>query len=203
MILIFKFLHLVNRVFDRYRSRYYASLYGNRVLLELPVSFGANTSITMPMANMAVRLKIGSGTRFRKNCFLLLDATGQLTIGRTVFFNNGCSISCLERVEIGDNTLFGEGVKLYDHNHIFNQAGRPVHEQGYTKGAIRIGSNCWIGSNCIILKGVEIGDNVIVGAGCLLTTSVPANTVVRMSAQLSTTELVLRQPPAGPVAGTN
>ncbi len=41
----------------------------------------------------------------------------QLIIGDNVFMNNYCSINCLDEIEIGENTLFGEGVKLYDHNH--------------------------------------------------------------------------------------
>jgi acetyltransferase-like isoleucine patch superfamily enzyme len=38
-----------------------------------------------------------------------------------------------------------------------------------------IGKNCWIGSNAVILPGVELGDNVIVGAGAVVTKSFPEN----------------------------
>ena len=41
-------------------------------------------------------------------------------------------------------------------------------KQGYSKGPIKIGSDCWIGSNVTILKGVNIGDNVIIGAGSII-----------------------------------
>ena len=33
---------------------------------------------------------------------------------------------------------------------------------------IRVGRDCWIGSNVHDFKGVTIGDNTIIGAGCLI-----------------------------------
>lgn len=45
-------------------------------------------------------------------------------------------------------------------------------------GTIVVGNNVQIGSNAIILPGVNIGDNVIIGAGSIVTKDVPNNTVV-------------------------
>lgn len=42
----------------------------------------------------------------------------------------------------------------------------------------RVGENCFIGGNSLILPGVEIGDNCIVGAGSVVTKSVPARCLV-------------------------
>ncbi|MDO4931779.1 MAG: DapH/DapD/GlmU-related protein [Prevotellaceae bacterium] len=41
-----------------------------------------------------------------------------------------------------------------------------------------MGNNCWIGTRCIILPGVEIGDNCIVGSGAVVTRSFPANSII-------------------------
>jgi hypothetical protein len=46
------------------------------------------------------------------------------------------------------------------------------------KGSIVVGENAFIGTNCIILPGVEIGRNAIVGAGSVVTKNVPENTIV-------------------------
>lgn len=43
---------------------------------------------------------------------------------------------------------------------------------------VRIGRNCFIGANSIIMPGVEIGDSVIVGSGSVVTKSVESNVIV-------------------------
>lgn len=42
----------------------------------------------------------------------------------------------------------------------------------------RIGENCFIGGQSLILPGVEIGDNCVVGAGAVVTKSVPPRSIV-------------------------
>lgn len=104
---------------------------------------------------------------------------GRLIIGNNVRFNNYCSINCMERIEIGDNTWFGEGVKIYDHNHKYSDKEKPFVMQGMKTGPIHIGENCWIGSNTVILQNVKIGDNCVIGANNLIYKSVPDNTIIK------------------------
>jgi acetyltransferase-like isoleucine patch superfamily enzyme len=124
-------------------------------------------------------LNIGQQVTFREYCSVMIYNNAHLSIGENVFFNRYCSINCLSNIVIGQNTIFGEGVKLYDHNHKFGEEGKPIWEQGYKKGNITIGSNCWIGSNVTILNNVEIGNNVVIGAGCLIYKNIPSNCVVK------------------------
>ena len=65
-----------------------------------------------------------------------------------MFFNNDCSITCLNKITIGANCLFGENVKLYDHNHKFRNENVKISEQGYTLGEIE---------DVVLLKNAEIG----------------------------------------------
>lgn len=60
-------------------------------------------------------------------------------IGNSCFFNNGCSINANKSITIGDGTLFGENVKIYDHNHRFRERDILIKEQGFTMGEIEIG----------------------------------------------------------------
>lgn len=46
----------------------------------------------------------------------------------------------------------------------------------FTKGDIKIGNNCWIGENAMIMSGIEIGDGCIVGAGEVVRRKMPAFT---------------------------
>ncbi|KAA0126501.1 acyltransferase [Chryseobacterium sp. SN22] len=125
------------------------------------------------------KVAIGSSVNFRNYIHILVEKKAKLTIGNGVFMNNFCSVNCLDSISIGENTLFGENVKLYDHNHSYNAAPEfNVSKSDFSTAPIKIGKNCWLGSNVTILKGVSIGDNCIIGAGCTVFKDVPSNTKV-------------------------
>lgn len=124
----------------------------------------------------AEKILLGNNINIRNYCNILVGNNAKLILGNRVFVNNYCSINCLEKIEIGENTLFGEGVKLYDHNHQYSSDR--IEHQKFNTSPIKIGKNCWLGSNVTILKGVTIGDNVIIGAGCTIYKDVPPNSVV-------------------------
>lgn len=102
--------------------------------------------------------------------------SGKLILHDGVFINNSCSFNCMERIEIGNGTMMGEGVRFYDHDHSYT--AEKIEKWQWTTAPIRVGRDCWIGSNVTILKGVTIGDNTIIGAGCLIRNDVPENSVV-------------------------
>jgi acetyltransferase-like isoleucine patch superfamily enzyme len=113
----------------------------------------------------------------------------EIKIGHNVLFNNYCSINVLDNLEIGDNTWFGEGVKIYDHNHRYKNRKIPFTDQGFSSGRIIIGSNVWVGSNTVILQNVTIGDNCVIGANCLIHRSVPPNTIVKSNTRYMVEEI--------------
>lgn len=124
------------------------------------------------------RLRLGRNFQFRKNFSLLLDKQGKVLLGDNVFFNNFCTVCAHNEIIIGNGTIFGENVKIYDHNHIYSNPDLPIKKQGYTSAPILIGKHCWIGSNVTILKGVTIGDNCVIGAGCVVYKNIPSNTIL-------------------------
>lgn len=103
-------------------------------------------------------------------------SSGKLILHDGVFVNNSCSFNCMERIEIGNGTMMGEGVRFYDHDHVYT--AEKIEKWQWTTVPIRVGRDCWIGSNVTILKGVTIGDDTVIGAGCLIRNDVPANSVV-------------------------
>lgn len=121
----------------------------------------------------------GKKLHFRNYIHILVQDGATLEIEDNVFMNNFCSVNCLDHIFIGENTLFGENVKLYDHNHAHQSSPefKILHNE-FTKAPIKIGKNCWLGSNVTVLKGVTIGDNCIIGAGCTIYKNIPANTTV-------------------------
>ena len=100
----------------------------------------------------------------------------------------GTTIICSESVTIGSNTLIAGGTHIYDTNfHSLDPAIRIIRgndDQVHTKfelyqhsSPVSIGNQCWIGSRCIILKGVTIGDEAVIGAGSVVTKDVPPRQV--------------------------
>jgi len=84
--------------------------------------------------------------------FTILDGSGGLTIG------DNCSIS--------------SGVHIYTHETV--QWALSGGAAPYEYAPVRIGSNCYIGPQAIIAKGVTIGDGALVGANSLVLGDVPA-----------------------------
>ncbi|MDN3676672.1 acyltransferase [Flavobacterium paronense] len=99
-------------------------------------------------------------------------------IGRGVaeYFANsgGCYIQGINKVYIGDYTIFAPGVKIISANH--DKKDFKKHDKSI--GPIVIGKKCWLGANSVILPGVHLGDNVIVAAGAVVTKSFPSNVVL-------------------------
>jgi len=83
-------------------------------------------------------------------------------------------------VEIGKNTYFsGVETKIFTHDggieRLYYMGIAPERYDYF--GRVRIGDNCFIGHNCIIMKHVTIGDNCVIGAGSIATKSIPSNCV--------------------------
>ena len=144
------------------------------------ISEKINPIIKKILLNIMYGKKINIGKKFivRKRVMFRIS-TGKIHIGNRVFFNNDCSINSLGYISIGDNCLFGENVKMYDHSHIFKSTTQNIIDQGMQIGSITIGNNCWIGSNVTILSNVKIGDNVVIGCNCVINRSIPDNVVVK------------------------
>lgn len=115
---------------------------------------------------------------FRKGFSVFIEENGILKIGKNVFFNNYCSITARQKISIGNNCIFGENVKLYDHNHKYKDKTKLICKQGFVSEEIVIEDDCWIGSNVTILKGVHIGKHSVVGTGVVVYKDLPTNSII-------------------------
>lgn len=89
------------------------------------------------------------------------------------YMNYNSSITCGEKIEIGEHCLIGERVKITDSNN------HNLSYEGYKKSApVIIGDHVWICNDAIILPGVTIGNGAVIAAGAVVTKDVPPYTMV-------------------------
>ena len=95
--------------------------------------------------------------------------------GKMVYANY--HLTCVDdsHIYIGDYTMIGPNVTIAT-------AAHPIlpelREKAYQYNMpVRIGRNCWLGANVVVVPGVTIGDNVVVGAGSVVTHDLPDNVI--------------------------
>jgi acetyltransferase-like isoleucine patch superfamily enzyme len=97
-----------------------------------------------------------------------------LTLGKDVFINMGCSFQDTGGITIGDGSLIGHNSTLTTLNHGVDPDGRA----DMSPAPVVIGRKVWLGAAVTVVPGVTIGAGAIVGAGAVVTKDVPANAIV-------------------------
>lgn len=131
------------------------------VFIGKDVSIGSNTFLNTVTFYKGTRynpvIKIGEGTSIGKHC----------------------TLSSINRVEIGKHVLFAGQVHITDHSHGYEDINLPITpQQLITKGPVEIEDDCWLGYGCEILSGVHIGKHCVVAARAVVTKDVPAYSIV-------------------------
>jgi acetyltransferase-like isoleucine patch superfamily enzyme len=103
-----------------------------------------------------------------------------LRIGDNSSIGYGSVISVAKEVVIGNNCMIAPYCLIMDSDdHPIDPAkrisGMSVSREDVKP--VRIGDNVWIGSNCVILKGVNVKDNSIIAAHSVVTKDVAKNCV--------------------------
>jgi acetyltransferase-like isoleucine patch superfamily enzyme len=125
------------------------------------------------------RLELGPGTLFEPGVWITAPGDARVRIGEGSFLNKGVMVAAQQLVEIGSHCMLANGCFVSDANHRFDDAELPVTWQGFTsKGATRIGDNCWLGANVVVGSGVEIGERCVVGANSVVIEDVEPSCVV-------------------------
>lgn len=117
---------------------------------------------------------IHEGLKTEKNVSIKCRENAKLGIGKNVFFNNNCVITCRNKIVIDDDVIVGPNVIVFDHDHDYKSENR---KSSYVCKEIHIGKNVWIGANACILKGSNIGDNTVIAAGVIVNGDIPDNCI--------------------------
>lgn len=127
--------------------------------------FGRSTLLLMSEYS---ELHVKGGFSCHYGCDIQIFEGGKLYLG-SGFINADTKIRCRNKIVIGDGVAISHNILIIDCNgHNLDgkeDVGKPIH----------IGNHVWIGSKCMILKGVTIGDNSVIAAGTIVTKDVPPN----------------------------
>lgn len=106
----------------------------------------------------------------------------RIIIGNNVSINSDCHIGAINEIIIEDGVLIASKVFITDHYHgeISAEAIKfpPSERKLYSKGAVKIKKNVWIGEGVVILPNVTIGENSIIGSNSVITKDIPKNSIV-------------------------
>lgn len=136
------------------------------------------------------RVEIGRNVIFRKKVNITIEKSGKLIIGDNTFFNNDCSINCMNKIKIGKNNLFGECVKIYDHDHKINTKNR---SHKFNFGNIEIGDNNWVCSDCKILRKAAIGDNNVISCNSIINEKIGSNKLIKTKIKYEVEEIKYKE----------
>jgi acetyltransferase-like isoleucine patch superfamily enzyme len=152
------------------------------------VKFGKNLKVYgMPIIRKNKRAKIVIGNNvtltskstvntvgITNPCILVCNGErAEIIIGDDTGLS-GIVINARRSIKIGNRVLIGGNVRIFDHDfHPINYRNRSESSHIKTKPII-IKDDVFIGTNTIILKGVEIGRGAVIGAGSVVTKSIPS-----------------------------
>ena len=113
------------------------------------------------------KLQLQGNATILTGCSINIQAHATLTLGRGGYINVGARIDCWKSISIGDGTVIGPDVVIYDNDcHCMGSAD-------FGGQAITIGNHVWIGTRVVILKGVTIGDSAVIAAGSVVVKDIP------------------------------
>ncbi len=103
---------------------------------------------------------------------------GFLAIGDGVVFGGRDTVNCYLNVEIGADCIFADEVYVGDFDHRTDDLDTPIQRQGIVKSPVRLGSDCWLGTKAVILRGTTVGNGSVIGASAVVRGRFEARSVI-------------------------
>jgi len=179
-----QFRELTRKVLFRIRERVSTLIAGNfrRIYWTLHgMQVGKDTVLPRLLVTWPHQVKIGERCVVEPDVYFKFDGICKpgpnIIIGDYTFIGRGCEFNVTRRVVVGKHCLIASGAKFVDHDH-GTEYGSLMGPQPSTASAILLGDDVWVGSNAVILQGVQIGSGAIVAAGAVVRTNVDEYEVV-------------------------
>lgn len=117
--------------------------HGNRVRIQWSDRIAWSVKIRI---NGHGKIVFGENVELRENVIINVSDGGSIEIGDRVFFNDGCMVNVRKKIVIGADAMFGQCVKLYDHDHDYRSKN---FKTDFKYGEIIISKSTWVCSDSI------------------------------------------------------
>lgn len=163
--------------------------YGKNLLLKgVPVIFNKSGATITIGDNVTVKSSFLSNLigLYSRTIIVTRVPGAEIYIGDNVGIS-GATIYARKKITIGENTCIGGNCKILDNDfHPIEMETRNKllmdpdggNSDFVPSREIKIGKNCFIGCNSIVLKGTIIGDGCVVGAGAIVAGKFEDNCVI-------------------------
>ncbi len=121
---------------------------------------------------LGCNVKIGAYSRLIASGSLSVLGIG-IRIGDNVGIGEFSYIGGAGGVMIGTNTIVGQYFSVHSENHVFDEPGKLIREQGVTRAGVEIGEDCWIGAKVTVCDGAKVGKHSVIAAGCVVVGQFP------------------------------
>ncbi len=129
------------------------------------------------LIDIRIKLLLGNSPQHYTNCDIKFDSkiTADSQIGEYTYVGYQCVITKAtigRYCSIGDHVTIGPG----EHSLTSISTSHFIGMNDYamlTSKPCSIGNDVWIGTDAIILRGIEIGDGAVIGANSVVTKNIP------------------------------
>ncbi len=160
--------HRIGRIKARNRIAYYK-------FLGMQIDPGA--AIGKIQCEWPNKVSLGSKCEIENNVVFKITQPfsdkNYIKIGERVFVGYGCEFNCSTKITVGNDCLIASNTTFVDTGHEIKDLKTNINLQPCVFEEITIADNVWIGTNCVILKGVTIGTGSVIGAGSVVNKSIP------------------------------
>ena len=97
----------------------------------------------------------------------------EIIIEDGVSIEQSLHLTCAEKIVIGKNTAIAANVTITDIHHPYDNIDIPIEHQKLRIASVKIGNDCKIYNNVVILQGITIGNHVTIAANSVVTKNIP------------------------------
>ncbi len=151
--------------------------------LNLSSSSSIHSSVILKGVRISGTVNIGEGCKITNG--VKINAGSNVSLGRYTSLNGpNMDITCkINPVTVGSFCSIARNVSIQEFNHRFDgvttyHIHKNILMEGrmkdiYSNGAVEIGNDVWIGTQCVITSGAKIGNGAVIAANSVVTDEIP------------------------------